>query len=234
MNDQAVWVTLASVAAICQRLPAQADQPWLGAQERQRLSGITSPRRREQFLAGRWLARHCLADMLGGDWRGYELSAPEEGRPEVMACESGAAPAGFFSISHSADWLACAVAPFPVGVDIEGTTRERDVAALIELTCSDVEQRQMNGLSADDLKRAFQARWSLKEAWIKQSGSPTPGMNGIPFEPCAPGDVADAVVLQGDTLVAAVTPATPASLRLKGLLADKLEVSAWRHSAPRA
>lgn len=233
MIDQTVCVTLASVAALCQRLPAETGQHWLGAQERQRLSGFTSPRRRKQFLAGRWLARHCLADRLGGDWLGHELSAPAEGRPEVVT-RSSAAPAGFFSISHSADWLACAVAPFPVGVDIEDTTRERDVAALIELTCSDAERRQMSGLSAPDLKQAFHARWSLKEAWIKQSGSPIPGMNGIPFEPCAPDDVADAVVLQGGTFVAAVTPATPASLRLKGLLADKLEVSAWRHSAPRA
>lgn len=231
MIDQTVCVTLASVAAICQRLPAQADQSWLGAQESWRLSGITSRRRREQFLAGRWLARHCLVDVLGGDWLDHELSAPADGRPEVVA-RTGAAPAGFFSISHSADWLACAVAPFPVGVDIESTTRERDVAALIELTCSDAEQRQMNGLSAGDLKRAFQARWSLKEAWIKQSGPPIPGMNAIPFEPCALGDVADAVVLHGDTCVAAVAPATPTSLRLKGLQADRLEVSAWRHSAP--
>jgi phosphopantetheinyl transferase len=226
-----VRVTLASVTAICQGLPAEGDQPWLGAQERQRLSGITSPRRREQFLAGRWLARHCLADMLGGDWRGYELSAPEEGRPEVVACKAGAAPACFFSISHSADWLACAVATFRVGLDIEFTARERDVAALIELTCSEAEQRQMRGLSARDLKRAFHARWSLKEAWIKQSGEPLPGMSGIPFEPCERGDVADAVVMQGDTLVVAVAPVTPAALRLSGLLADTLEVSAWRHTA---
>lgn len=210
-------------------MPAEGDPSWLGAQERRRLGGITSLRRRNQFLAGRWLARHCLADMFGGDWRCHELSAPDEGRPEIVVRGKGTASSGFFSLSHSADWLACAVATFPVGVDIEDTTRERDIAALIDLTCSAAEQRQMNGLSAQALKQAFHARWSLKEAWFKQSGLPFPGMNRIPFEPCEPGQDADAVVMRGDTFVAAVTPATPASMHLLGLQADTVEVSAWRH-----
>lgn len=222
-----VRVTLASVTAICQSLSADVDPPWLGAQERQRLSAITSVSRRKQFLTGRWLARHCLADMLGGNWHERDLSAPEDGRPEVLALEPGGAPEGFFSLSHSADWLACAVATSPVGVDIEDITRERDVRALIELTCSAAEQRQMSGLSAAALKQAFHARWSLKEAWFKQSGLPFPGMDRIPFQPCEPGQLADAVVMRGDTFVAAVTPATPASTRLLGLCSDAVEVSAW-------
>lgn len=234
MLESTVRVTLASVSATLRSLPDPSDQPWLGAQERERLSSITSSRRQQQFLAGRWLARHCLADMLGGDWRGCELSAPDEGRPEVVTRLEGLPRAAFFSISHSADWLACAVSTFPVGVDIEDTTRERDVAALIELTCSDAERRQMSGLSARDLKQAFHTRWSLKEAWIKQSGQAFPGMDRIPFEPRDPGQPCDAVVLLGDDFVAAVMPATPASLRLHvlhGLQADTLKVSAWLHNA---
>lgn len=185
-------------------------------------------------MAGRWLARHCLADMFGGDWRGCELSAPDEGRPEVVARLEGWPRAAFFSISHSADWLACAVSTFPVGVDIEDTSRARDVDALIEVTCSDAERRQMSRLSARDSRQAFHARWSLKEAWIKQSGQAFPGMNRIPFEPREPGQSCDAVVLRGNGFVAAVMPATPASLRLHvlhGLHADTLEMSAWLHNA---
>ena len=226
-----VRVKLASVTAICKGLSADVDPPWLGEQERQRLRGITSVRRRKQFLAGRWLARHCLADMLGGGWLERDLSAPEDGRPEVLPRAPGDAPEVFFSLSHSVDWLACAVATFPVGVDIEDTTRERDFRALIELTCSAAEQRHMRGLSAAALKQAFHARWSLKEAWFKHSGLPFPGMDRIPFQPCEPGQLADAVVMQGDTFVVAVTPATPASMRLLGLCADTVEVSAWRCEA---
>lgn len=223
-----VRVTLASVTAICQSLSGEIDPSWLGSQERERLNGMASIRRRRQFLAGRWLARQCLADMLGGDWRARELSAPEGERPEVLACGPGDAAGGFFSLSHSADWLACAVATFPVGVDIEDTTRERDVRALVELTCSAAEQKHMSALSAAELKQVFHARWSLKEAWFKQSGRPFPGMAAIPFHPCESGQPADAVVMRGDTFVVAVTPAAPASVRLLGLCADAVEVSAWR------
>lgn len=222
-----VRVTLASVTAVCTSIANEGDLLWLGEQERERLSGITSIRRRNQFLAGRWLARHCLADMLGGDWRLHELSAPQGERPDVLARGSADAAEGFFSLSHSADWLACAVAMVPVGVDIEDTTRERDVRALVELTCSASEQRQMNGLSAAALKQVFHARWSLKEAWFKQSGLPFPGMAKIPFHPCGAGQPADAVVMRGGAFVAAVTPASPASVRLLGLDADVVDVSAW-------
>ena len=223
-----VCVTLASVSTICEGLQVESNQPWLSTEEQERLNGFASAKRRRQFLAGRWLARHCLASTFGGEWLDYPLSAPEGGKPEVLTPVGAACGHRFFSLSHSADWLACAVAAYPVGVDIEDITRRRDVAALAELTCSARERRHMSGLSPHATKLAFHARWSLKEAWIKRSGLTQQRMDLIAFQPCEPTQDADAVVMQGDAFVAAVMPAPLASLHLLGLHDMAPALTTWR------
>lgn len=231
MTDQ-VCVTFASVTTICQGLTTQVDLPWLGDEERQRLCAFTSPKRRREFVAGRWLARQCLADAFGGKAADFELSAPERGRPEVVTGHRDNRRAVFFSLSHSADRLACAVAELPVGVDIEDLARARDVAGLAELVCAPSELHQLGGLVGAPLKLAFHARWGLKEAWIKRFGLTSPNMRALPFEPCEPGQQGDAVVLLGDEFLAAVTPAIALDVRCTG---DQpltlIKASDWRVSA---
>jgi 4'-phosphopantetheinyl transferase len=76
------------------------------------------------------------------------------------------------SISHSGDWVACAVAGVPVGVDIERIDRRRATSELIEEVCSDEEQRLIRRLPPTRRESFFTELWTLKEAWLKRHGAP--------------------------------------------------------------
>jgi len=128
-----------------------------------RLAQFTAPRRREQFVLGRWLARRALCEHFGGDIVDWDLTAAA-GRPPTAAGR----PDIHLSLSHSGEWLACAVAAEPVGVDVEVIKASRDVDALAEIVCGDDERRRLAGLYADAAQHLFHCFWTLKEAWLKQ------------------------------------------------------------------
>jgi len=156
-----VWC--ASVAQLLR--DAGPPQDWLSVSEHQRLAGITSPRRRDQFIAGRWLVRLSLVALCGGVPRDWAVSAQPDAAPQV---EGGP----LIALAHSGEFVACALADHAIGIDIEDhARRELDVAALSELSLNDREQRVMSQAPAGNARRAvFLAHWTLKEAWIKATG----------------------------------------------------------------
>ena len=226
-------VTLASVAAVTAELGSVAPS-WLSDQEKARCDGFKAPKRRLQFVAGRYLARQCLAAWAGGTWQDYLLSAPEGAAPFVTWVPDPQNPGAagrseiHVSLSHSADWLACAVASFPVGVDIEDCTRPRDTDALGELVLSDDEMAEMAAASPQVRREHFYARWTLKEAWIKQLGAAAPAtMRALQCFPCQSAQ-SQGVVLSCDAFTLAVMPARPHDLILKGLVPSGLAMQPWR------
>lgn len=221
-------LTLESVEAVHAGL-AGLGLDWLSEAEQARLSAMTAPRRRAQFIAGRWLARQCLAARAGGNWRDYALSAPDDGAPQVLA-----APVpghGYFSLSHSGDWLACAVSPQPVGVDVECSDRARDFQALNEWMHEPVALRDAP-VHPPDQQAWFYAQWTLKEAWLKHATSAAPApalrpsMRSARFRPCQEGDGA-AMVGHGDAFTVAVYPATPATLRWEAGALGQARWASW-------
>lgn len=134
---------------------------WLSAGEAQRLAGLHSERRRAQFLAARWQARWLLAQVHGGAPRDWSLEAPADAPPRVAG-----RPDLFLSISHSGHGTACALAPAPVGLDVEAPARPRDIAGLVALCCTPREQ----ALFATPDATLFHELWTVKEAWLKQRG----------------------------------------------------------------
>lgn len=139
------------------------------AAERARAEAIAAPLRRSQFLAGRWLAAELLAQQCGGapaDWR--------------ITCVSGEAPRvsggpgverPFLSIAHRADAVACAVAAVPIGVDVESDASLRGAAdERAEFVLSADEQAAFSRLEPALRASFLLARWTLKEAWAKQTG----------------------------------------------------------------
>lgn len=227
----AVAVSLASVAAICAAWP-DVPASWLSASEQRRCETISAPRRRQQFLAGRWFLRQCLAQWHGGEATDYALSASDDGPALLMAApfDLSARPL-HVSLSHSADWVACAVASSPVGVDVEDTTRQRDTDALGAMIHGRHETESVAPLDAATRQRQFFARWGLKEAWIKQAPMP-PSMRAIQFEPCDT-QSADAVVLHSPHWVLAVAPVQMAALQCEGLLLQAASIEPWRLCADR-
>jgi 4'-phosphopantetheinyl transferase EntD len=207
---------------------------WLSQEEQARLSAMTAQRRRTQFIAGRWLARQSLAARGGGRWQDYALSAPDDGAPQLLAAPVSGA--WYFSLSHSGDWLACAISSQPVGVDVECSDRARDFPALNEWMH---EPQALADMPADprDQQAWFYAQWTLKEAWLKQvtsasassSAAPAsrPSMRSARFTPCGDGD-GTAMVGRGAAFTVAVCPATPATLQWEGGALGQVRWDNWK------
>lgn len=73
-----------------------------------------------------------------------------------------------FNLSHSGDWMVCAVSGgVPVGVDIEHTVRKRDVMRLARRFYCDTEVRALEALAENEQRDSFFDLWTLKESAVK-------------------------------------------------------------------
>ena len=98
--------------------------------------------------------------------------------PEILLGERGkpyfAAGDWHFSISHTKNFVFCALDTAPVGIDAEELDRDIKLT-LADKILSPVEKAQYD--AATDKKRALLTFWVLKEAAGKCSGE---GINGYP------------------------------------------------------
>lgn len=170
------WATAARAARILlARLDAVADQVgtedtgnWLTEDEAARLRAMSLPARRRSFLAGHWLARRLAADWLQAEVGRIALQRHADGRPQLLL--DGAPSPLSLSLSHSGDWLACAIAAVPVGVDVELPRRVRDWQALARFAFSPDEAERLQRASEAERSGVFHVLWTLKEARGKRSG----------------------------------------------------------------
>lgn len=97
----------------------------------------------------------------------WEFGAHDHGRPYIVNPASGL----HFNLSHSIEWIVCAVSRIPViGVDIERCSREVDVLRLARRFFSAREYRDVLQCEGEDRKQRFFDYWTLKEAYIKARG----------------------------------------------------------------
>lgn len=158
---------------------AHSDLGWLTSSEHDRLAQLHAPRRRDEFLA----CRYALRLMLAGDANpnpnaisAWQLDAPSGSAPHLNVDFHGAAEASRhqLSLSHSGDYLACSVAPGPIGVDIEILNRKpaSRLSELAAMACTPTERERLAAIADDTLRHLrFVQLWSLKEAWFKQVGT---------------------------------------------------------------
>jgi 4'-phosphopantetheinyl transferase len=144
-----------------------AEDGWLTPAEEARLLGIQAPLRRRQYLAGHWLARTLAAQAFGGapaQWRWDDQAGP---RPQLLRDGFRA----WATLSHSGEHLAAAVAPQPIGLDLELPRRPRDVMALARyLFAPDEIARLAEVAEGGERDRLFYVFWALKEARGKRGG----------------------------------------------------------------
>jgi 4'-phosphopantetheinyl transferase len=179
---------------------------WLSASERERLLGFGTAARRDLFLAGRWLARNAVRRWQGVDrW------------PVLEVADSGACRVAgggvHVSISHTGEHVACAVAAWPVGVDMESLARPRDHLALARTVHSPAQRERLERLEPHERARAVLQAWTLKEAWLKarERGLDFALMRSLEFDDDLQGDAA--VADAGDLVLAlAADPRLPLSI----------------------
>lgn len=157
-----IRIALGSIDA----LRARAGEPsqWMTPSESARLAGLTLPRRAAEFIAGRLLARSLLVEVAGGTLADWPLSGEPGRAPGPVG-----APPWHVSVSHSGDLVACAIAPVPVGIDVEAPGRRRDRRALLQAITTPAELAGLAGID-DDAQVLARRVWTVKEAWLKCQG----------------------------------------------------------------
>ncbi|MBC7919178.1 MAG: 4'-phosphopantetheinyl transferase superfamily protein [Rhodoferax sp.] len=167
--DSNVQLSLRRLDHIVALMPV-LPQAWLGNQELSRYESLKCAARRAQFLGGHWLARQAMAQWLGGKWSDYQLSAPDDAAPYWLAGPASTTwQSVYVSLSHSGNWIACALARRPIGVDVECSDRMRDFAALGSWMFTEAESEALSQLAPALQQQTFYTQWTLKEAWFKQA-----------------------------------------------------------------
>jgi 4'-phosphopantetheinyl transferase len=144
--------------------------------ERERWAAYRRDADRERFLVGCGLAKTVIAACTGR--RPAEVSFDRAcrrcGRPHGKPVLRGGDLE--FSVSHSGDLVAVAVATAPVGVDVEqldGRPREpggNDLAALGRTVLAEEERAALAAVDPAGQARAFLVAWTRKEAVTKARG----------------------------------------------------------------
>ncbi len=149
---------------------------WLGPSERAHAARLLVPKRRADFLLGRWAAKELLADLVG-DLEGvppsldaYEIVPGPQGAPVVRGPDGGRLPFGV-SVSHSEGTAFCAAWPDPddalaAGADLERIEPRSEAFVRDFFTGAEIAAWEARGAGRprDALATAL---WSAKEAVLK-------------------------------------------------------------------
>jgi len=134
----------------------------LSPEELARAERFVFPHLAERFIVAHGRMRQILARALDTDPASLRLTTNPHGKPELTESDL------HFSLSHSGDLAALALAGFPLGVDIEvlrPVSRE-----LPERFFSRPERDGLRNLREPDWTPAFFRCWTRKEAVVKALG----------------------------------------------------------------
>jgi len=114
-------------------------------------------------VAGELLARYSVGQYLGNADQEIELVFGEKGKPHIANLSNI-----HFNISHSGNYVVCAVAPAELGIDVE---RVRNVNLRIaERFFSQPEIDDLMALDEDKRMPYFITLWTIKESYLKAIG----------------------------------------------------------------
>ena len=131
---------------------------------RARVRRFLRPEAAARTLFGAILSRAILCRKLNISAEALEYEAGSNGKPH-LAGRSGIE----FNLSHSGRWVVMAVAPAPVGVDVE-KVREFD-PALPGRYFAPEETAELNALPESRRRLLFFSLWTLKESFLKARGT---------------------------------------------------------------
>ncbi len=131
-------------------------EPQRAAQVRSLPAAVAGP-----TVLGEWMVKCALCTALKRPIETLRLARDKRGKPFLM--DGGM----HFNISHSGDWVVCALHTAPVGIDIQEL---RPVSpALSRRLCTEDDLGYLR--QAADRHHALLSLWSAKEAYFKYVGS---------------------------------------------------------------
>ncbi len=141
----------------------------LSPPEKRIFNTLQKMRRQQQYLAGHYLLRFGLTQLLGETDYFWDI-AQEVGAAPILL-NSPENQQAYLSISHSRDQLICVVSiNNPVGIDIENHCRDRPFIEFSEQYLSDQELFKLRALQETERKSYFYALWTVMESVAKAQG----------------------------------------------------------------
>ncbi|MCX5192835.1 4'-phosphopantetheinyl transferase superfamily protein [Streptomyces sp. NBC_00249] len=176
----------------------------------QRVADALPARRQAEWLAGRLLAKRLVGEALGVPAQEVEILPRDDGSPRV-AVSGIPMPGAVVSLSHTAGYVAAALAPQPVGVDLCETASADAVRRVADHAFTPGELALLDA----DRPEVMAGAWALKEAAVKadRSGIFGSAPRGIPIlglRPPVLGGGRRAMVWRAGDAVLALVLAAPA------------------------
>jgi 4'-phosphopantetheinyl transferase len=170
-NEVHVWRTRAS--QVCNSAVVQRCLDALDGQERERMSRFATANLRHLYLVRHSLVRFMLSSFASVAPAMWHFGRNQWGAPYV--CAPDHLTALRFSLSHSGDYAACAVAlGREVGLDIEQVPAHSEIDQIIEEVATEFSEGELAGLRAEAITnqpRYFARLWTAREAYVKARGS---------------------------------------------------------------
>lgn len=200
------------------------DASMLSDSELARIAAISNPVVRRRSRGGSLLLAQLLSREFGGRCKGQLIRRAPDGRP---ACDQA-----FVSISHSQDWVACAVAKDTrVGVDVQIGDPKYDRHGIARAFFTSAETEWLALMPPE----SFWSVWVLKEAYLKARGEGIfAGLKTISLRivgaeiqsTTLEKEMACLSLFQQENLYLGIALVDPAPAQVEGL--ELLEDSIWR------
>jgi phosphopantetheinyl transferase len=177
-----VWVL---VLERTQEMP----QVVLGPQEQKMLDGMPWPRRRNEWLWGRFGLKTLVQHVLNLPPESVQIIPLETGAPVLL--EKGLRRAEFVSLSHTLHFTAAALSEHPVGIDV---CEIKDGPRMVTLASKVFTGGEAEAIGAHRSAHHQAAAWAIKEAALKlrQGGVFVPGVKSIRIASLQPPILVDA------------------------------------------
>jgi 4'-phosphopantetheinyl transferase len=142
--------------------------------ERARAARFYRASDRLAYVAAHALLRAMLTRALGGRPESWRFVAAAQGKPSLDPARGIE-----LNLSHAQGAVACALMRgTPIGVDIEGASRDFDLMALARSYFARAEVALLEAVAEEQRVATFLALWTLKEAYVKARGD---GLS-LPFD----------------------------------------------------
>jgi 4'-phosphopantetheinyl transferase len=132
----------------------------LDTAELERHRRMRAPDRRRDFVLGRAVAKICVAQIERTDLASITIATDADGKPFLEG--SGLK----LSISHSHGWIAVALGPDPLGIDVQTLVDELPSRVL-----GPDETAWVESLAGSERRAALTSLWTIKEARGKLAGT---------------------------------------------------------------
>lgn len=134
---------------------------WFAAMSEERKKSVMrlqNENKRKAKIAADNLCRLAISEHCAVDAKSIKISLSEDGKPFAVDCNVN------FNISHSGNWVICAVSENEIGIDIE-KIRSVNPRAAEKFACAE----ELKYIASHE--NGFFEIWTLKEAYFKCIGT---------------------------------------------------------------